>query len=201
MQDFVHNFFQSFIPLFVAIDVLSVVPIFLSFTEKLDDGGKKKLITSATLTAFAIAIVFLLAGRLLFRFLGITENDFRIGGGIILLVLSIMDLLFSSHQDAARSPMEMDSLAVVPLGIPLIVGPTSLTTILILVDSYGYVFTFLSLVLNLMIVWLVFRYSKYIAKFMGKGGAKAFAKVSALFMTAIAVMMIRIGLTNILAQR
>ena len=184
----------SFIPLFVAIDVLGVVPMFISLTERLDRAQRRTLITEATLTALAVSLAFLFGGRLIFNFLGITEDDFRVGGGIVLLVLAVSDLLFPDSKQ--RSPEA--SIGIVPIGIPLIIGPAALTTILILVDSFGSIVTIVSLLANLMLVWLVFRYSDIVMKLLGEGGAKAFAKVAALFMTAIAVMMIRVGLTGML---
>src|SRR5512136_2278324 len=88
----------SFIPLFVAIDVFGVIPIFLSLTEKLGKAEKNKLVTDATVTALIVAIVFLFGGRAIFRFLGITENDFRMGGGVVLLVIAVMDLVTSDDK-------------------------------------------------------------------------------------------------------
>lgn len=184
----------SFIPLFVAIDVLGVVPIFLSLTEGITQQQRRTLITEATLTALAVSVVFLFGGRLIFNFLGITENDFRVGGGIVLLVLAVSDLLFSDFR--LRTPQS--SVGIVPIGIPLIIGPAALTTIMILVDSFGVAATIISLFLNLLVVWIVFRYSELIMKLIGEGGAKAVAKVAALFMAAIAVMMIRVGLSGMI---
>lgn len=184
----------SFIPLFVAIDVLGVVPVFLSLTEGMNRPQRHRLITQATLTALAVSVVFVFGGRLIFNFLGITENDFRVGGGIVLLVLAVSDLLFPPSKQ--RHPES--SAGVVPIGIPLIVGPAALTTILILVDSKGYVVTLLSLLANLSIVWIVFRYSEVVIRLMGDAGSKAVAKVAALFMAGIAVMMIRVGLTGMI---
>jgi len=180
----------SFIPLFVAIDVLGVVPVFLSLTEGMNRPQRHTLITQATLTALGVSVLFIFGGRLIFNFLGITENDFRVGGGIVLLVLAVSDLLFAPSQQ--RRPET--SAGVVPIGIPLIIGPAALTTILILVDSKGYVVTILSLIANLLIVWIVFRNSDYVIRLMGEAGSKAVAKVAALFMAGIAVMMIRVGL-------
>jgi multiple antibiotic resistance protein len=184
----------SFIPLFVAIDVLGVVPVFLSLTEGMNKPQRHRLITQATLTALAVSIVFLFGGRLIFNFLGITENDFRVGGGIVLLVLSVSDLLFPSSKQ--RRPES--TAGVVPIGIPLIIGPAALTTILILVDSHGYLATIVSLLVNLLIVWIVFRYSEVVITLMGDAGSKAVAKVAALFMAGIAVMMIRVGLSGMI---
>jgi len=191
------TFFLAFIPLFVAIDVLGVLPLFVAFTENLEESHRKKLTSEATLTAFIISILFLATGKWLFSFLGISESDFRVGGGIVLLVLAVYDLLFSKER---KIPTE-DSVGVVPIGIPLIMGPAALTTILILVDSYGYFWTIISLLINLFIVWFVFLQSEAIAKVLGKSGSQGFAKVAALFLAGIAVMMIRSGITEMLQKQ
>jgi len=190
-------FILSFIPLFVAIDVLGLVPIFLSLTSEMNPKQKKKLITDATLTALAVSLVFLFGGRMIFNFLGITENDFRVGGGIVLLVLAIVDLLFTGEK--IRTPQT--SVGVVPIGIPLIIGPAVLTTLLIVVDAYGYLAAVIGLLVNLFLVWLIFRNSNLIIRVMGEAGSKAFAKVAALFMAAIAIMMIRVGLTAMISAK
>ena len=193
---FLSSILLSFIPLFVAIDVVGVVPVFLSLTEGLERSHKRRLVTDATLAALAISLVFLFGGRAIFSLLGITENDFRVGGGIVLLVLAVNDLIFSPLRQ--RSPET--SVGVVPIGIPLIIGPAALTTILILVDQYGYPVTIISLLGNLLLVWIVFRYADRIIRLMGEAGAKGFAKVASLLMAAIAVMMIRVGLTGMIAS-
>ena len=190
-------FVLSFIPIFVAIDVLGLVPIFLSLTSDMKPPEKKTLITEATFTALAVSLVFLFGGRMIFNFLGITENDFRVGGGIVLLVLAVVDLTVTSEK--SRAPQT--SVGVVPIGIPLIIGPAVLTTLLIVVDTYGYLAAVVGLLANLFLVWLIFRNSNYIIRIMGEAGSKAFAKVAALFMAAIAVMMIRIGLTGMIAPK
>jgi multiple antibiotic resistance protein len=190
-------FVLSFIPIFVAIDVLGLVPIFLSLTSDMKPPEKKKLITEATFTALAVSLVFLFGGRLIFNFMGITENDFRVGGGIVLLVLAVIDLTVTGEK--TRAPQT--SVGVVPIGIPLIIGPAVLTTLLIIVDAYGYLAAVIGLLANLFLVWLIFRNSDYIIRVMGEAGSKAFAKVAALFMAAIAVMMIRIGLTGMIAAK
>jgi multiple antibiotic resistance protein len=190
-------FVLSFIPIFVAIDVLGLVPIFLSLTSGMKPPEKKKLITDATFTALAVSLVFLFGGRMIFNFLGITENDFRVGGGIVLLVLAVIDLTVTGEK--TRAPQT--SVGVVPIGIPLIIGPAVLTTLLIIVDAYGYLAAVIGLLANLFLVWLIFRNSDYIIRVMGEAGSKAFAKVAALFMAAIAIMMIRIGLTAMIAAK
>ncbi|GAB6281381.1 MAG: MarC family protein [Ignavibacterium sp.] len=185
-------FLLSFIPLFVAIDIIGTVPIYLAFTNDLSQKEKRKLVVEAVFAAFIIGVVFLVGGKLILNFLGITIDDFRIAGGIILLILSINDILFSGEERRAPGT----KIGIVPLGIPLIIGPAALTTIMILIDQYGFFATVVSMVLNFIIVWLVLYYSDFIIKIMGEGGTKAFAKIASLFLAAIAVMMIRVGISN-----
>jgi multiple antibiotic resistance protein len=187
-------FFQAFIPLFVAIDVFGVLPLYVGFTEGMETGARRTLAAEATLTAFGISLVFLVAGKLLFGFLGITEHDFRVGGGIVLLVLAVNDLLFS--HEMKRLPGAR--VGVVPIGIPLIMGPAGLTTILVLVNSYGYLWAVVSLLTNMVIVWVVFDSAGMITRVLREAGAKAIAKVAALFLAGIAVMMIRSGIQGMI---
>lgn len=189
------TFFLAFIPLFVAMDVLGTLPLFLGLTEGITEKRRNRLVVEATLTALVLSLIFLGSGKLLFSFLGITDNDFRIAGGLVLLVLSINDLLFS-HDTTRKNPET--SIGVVPIGIPLIMGPAALTTILIIVDSYGYLWTVISIILNLLIVWIIFRNADKVLRILGKAGSRAIAKIASLFLAAIAVMMIRVGLTEIL---
>lgn len=182
-------FLLAFIPLFVAIDVFGVLPLYIALTERLDDRKRNILAAEATLTAFVVSLLFLAAGKLVFSFLGITESDFRVGGGIVLLVLAVYDLLFSKE----RKQDPDSSVGIVPIGIPLIMGPAALTTIIILVDAHGYVWTIASLVVNMMIVLVVFLQAKRVIRVLGKAGSRAVAKVAALLLAGIAVMMIRSG--------
>ena len=189
-------FAKSFIPLFVAMDTVGLVPLFLGLTQGMGDKEVRKLIFNAAATALIIAVVFMFTGSALFEFMGITAHDFRIGGGVLLLILSIQDLATSSSVEDRRKPKA--SIGVVPIGIPLMMGPAALTTILILVDSQGIPITLGALFANLIIVLLVLLNSKFIIRIMGEAGSQAFAKVASLFMAGIAVMMIRSGIEGVL---
>jgi multiple antibiotic resistance protein len=193
----VEKFFLCFIPLFVAIDSLGVLPLFINLTSNLKRNEKRRLTTEATGAALLISILFVFAGKWVFAFLGIRESDFRIAGGLVLLIISISDVAFSGLRLRAHQGTEV---GVVPIGIPLIMGPAALTTILILVDQHGISMTLLALMVNLGIVWVAFRKSDLILRVMGDAGSRAFAKIMALFLAAIAIMMIRVGLTDILGS-
>lgn len=190
------TFLLAFIPLFVAMDVFGVLPVFVGFTEGVDEPRRRKLTAEATLAAFGVSLLFLTSGNLLFSFLGIRESDFRVGGGVVLLVLAVYDLLFSKEQKRDPGP----SIGVVPIGIPLIMGPAALTTLIIIQNAHGYLWAIASLVVNLMIVWIVFLQARRISRFMGKAVSVAVAKVAALFLTGIAVMMIRSGIQQMMGS-
>jgi multiple antibiotic resistance protein len=182
--------FLPFIPLFVAFDALGILPIFVSLTTEMSEPERKKVIHQSILTAFLVGIGFLVVGRTIFVLLGILVSDFQIAGGILLFIISIIDLIFPER--SRTFPKE--TLGIVPIGIPLIVGPAVLTLLLIIVHTYGYFPTLLCLVLNLLIVWFVFSQSHRIMRMMKEGGAKGIGKVFSLLLAAFAMMMIRLGL-------
>jgi len=153
----VHDYIESFLPLFVAINVPGILPMYLGLTEDLPPAGRRRLTLQAVLTAAILAVLILFAGRLLFTLLGITVNDLRVGGGLILLVLSISNLIFGDYRrrDPSAGENEHDTSAgVVPLGIPLIMGPAAITSVLVSQQAYGYLATLVSLAANMALVFL-----------------------------------------------
>ena len=189
------TFLLTFIPIFVAMDALGVLPLFISFTDKLSIHEKHKIIIQSIITAFLIGLIFLFLGRWIFKILGVLVSDFKIAGGIVLLVIALRDLL--AYEKGRKLPKE--TMGAVPIGTPLIAGPAVLTTIIILLDSYGMALTISSFVINLLIVWVIFFFAATIAKFLGKAGSKAFSKIAHLLLAAIAVMMIRKGVIDTIA--
>ncbi|MFH0798959.1 MAG: MarC family protein [Pseudomonadota bacterium] len=184
------SFMMCFIPLFVAIDPLGVIPIYLSLTEGMAPRQMKRVIGLTMLTAVIFAVAFLMLGKGIFTFLGISVHDFKIAGGIILLLIAL-DMVLSGKE---REEKLDHAVGIVPLGVPLIVGPASITTLLIQVDSHELPWVIASLVANLGLVALVFIYSRYIARALGTGGMTALSKIVGLFLAAIAVMMMRVGI-------
>jgi multiple antibiotic resistance protein len=189
----VEKFFLVFIPIFVAIDGLGLLPIFISLTAEMNKTLKKRVIINSILTAFIVSIIFTLMGEFIFNVLGITVNDFTIAGGIILLVIAISDIVKTQEHKGSQ----LSSIGIVPIGTPLIAGPATLTTCLILVGNYGYLLVILSLIINLLLVFLIFSQSEYIEKIMGIDGLKGIGKIVSLLLAAIAIKLIRTGLLNI----
>lgn len=188
------NILLSFIPLFVAVDAIGILPIFVSLTEAVEQKVRTKIIIQSMLTAAGLAIAFVLVGKLVFKFLGITMGDFMIAGGVILFCLAIIDMVGPIKKRRIPGP----ELGVVPLGTPLIAGPAVLTTSMVLASQFGFIPTIVSILLNVLFAGLLFRMSFWLMKFLGEVGSKALSKVTSLLLAAIAVMLVRKGLEQFL---
>lgn len=191
-------YLESFLPLFVAVNLPGILPLFIGLTQDMTQAERRKLVLQSVTTAFAIAVLILFAGQFIFRTLGITLNDLRVGGGLILLILSITDLIFGDYRRRSPSDNGPADVGIVPLGIPLVMGPAAITTILVSQQAYGYLPTLVSLVVNLGLVWLAFFFGPALMEKLGAATSKAVAKVASLFLAAIAVAMIRAGIMGMI---
>ena len=194
MEDILKILPNTFIPLFVATNIFMLLPIFISITKEMTKVKRKVVVRDSILTAIIVSFLFIALGELIFRILGITTDDFKIAGGTVLLVFAVRDLVHSGEE---RIKPDI-KVGVVPIGVPLIVGPAVLTNILLLVNLYGIVPTIISLILNLLIIWISLINAERIISIVGRGGIIGIAKVMALLLASIAIMMIRIGVVNII---
>ena len=197
------SYIESFLPLFVAINVLGIIPVYLALTERMTSAQRRRLTLLAVATSSLLATLILFAGQLIFSLLGITVNDLRVGGGLILLVLSISNLIFGDYRRRDPREEEEDNAAdvgVVPLGIPLIMGPAAITSVLVSREAYGYLPTLTSLAVNMFLVFLTLVFAPYIGRFMGTAVSRAFAKVASLFLAAISVALIRAGIVGMIGM-
>lgn len=186
-----------FIPIFVAVDPIGVVPMFLSLTRGYDDTARKKIMIDSVLTATVIGIIFVLAGKTIFLLLGITIQDFAIAGGTLLFILSIIDLL--GDGSARVHGAESRALGIFPLGTPLIIGPAVLTTLIILVDTYGFVPALVAFALNLAVLFTALFKADIILSALGENGTRAFAKIMSILLAAIGIMLVRKGIMELIA--
>jgi len=193
MFEFLKRFLMAFIPMFVAFDCIGIIPVFISFTEGLEEKQRRRITKRAIITAGAIGLAFISGGKGIFLFLGITIGDFQIAGGIVLLLIAVIDLV--TTPSAIRKPITGD-IGVVPIGMPLILGPAVLTILMISLDSFGILIALSAFIANLIITNVVLIYSSALDRILGKPISSAFSKVMGLLMGAIAIMMIRKGITS-----
>ena len=189
-MEFFKPFLVTLIPLMVALDAPGTLPLYVGMTEGVSKQERKKIVRQSIVTAFLVTIGFILLGQAIFNALGILVEDFMIAGGGILLIIAVTDVVRAGERKMERSP----EFGVVPLGTPLIAGPGTLTTALVLVGVNGYIPVILSLIVNLFFAWIIFSQSERIIKLIGISGSRAFAKVASLILAAFAVKMMRSGI-------
>ena len=190
----VYHIFLASIPILVAIDIFGILPIYIDFVKDSDDIEEKHIRKNSLITAFTVGLGFLFLGKLVFLIMGISIYDFEIAGGILLFIVSIKNLI--SEKEGLKKSLNNADLGVVPIGVPLIVGPGVLTTLLILVGVYGYIIVTIAFFINILIVYFVLKNTRILIKILGKKGSNAAGKIAALLLAAYAIMMVRKGIAN-----
>lgn len=184
------TFWHAFIPLFVAFDAVGLLPVYWGLTHRLTPGQRRKAVTEAVVTSYLVAIVFLLVSRFLLAMMGLELADVMIAGGAILIVLSLRDMLLTDEPPKGHYP----NPGVVPLGVPLLAGPAALTTLLLIRDRHDWPMTVISLIINLLVVWVILALSERLMRRLGEEGAQIVSKVASLVLTAYGIMLIRQGI-------
>lgn len=198
MMQILNTFLLAFIPIFVAVDSIGNIPLFVSLVEGTTKEERHKIIVQSITTATVVAIAFMFAGRWVLNFIGITIPDFQISGGALLFIISMRLLLPGSSKTLFSNNHDKD-VGVFPLGTPLITGPAVLTTTLMMLNNFGSAYTFASLAINMLVVWLTLVKADTIMRLMGSSGTRAFAKIMYILLAAIGVMMIRKGIMGLIS--
>lgn len=183
----------AFIPIFVAVDAIGILPLFVALTEGLKKKEKSKIIFQSMITAMCLAVGFIFLGKAVFKLMGITLGDFMVAGGAILFYIAVADI----RGPGKGSRYANQELGAVPLGTPLIVGPAVLTTSLIIIGEYGLAATLISVSINILLAGCILLLSGGIIKILGRSGSRALSKVTNLLLAAIAVMLIRKGIIQV----
>jgi multiple antibiotic resistance protein len=187
------SFFRAFVPIFFTVDAIGVLPLFVGLTEGMDRARRQRTVKQSLVTALLVAIAFVLVGKSVFDLLGIRIGHFELAGGAIMFIIATLDLVVSGEKPSRAG---LDTIGAVPIGMPLIVGPATLTMSLLLVDlpEVGLAATILALVVNIALAGVVLLSADVLTRLLGKAGSAAVSKVASLLLAAIAVMMVCRGL-------
>ena len=191
MSGGLHAFWLCFVPFFVAVDPVGMVPLYLALTEGAPPEKLRRVIVESVVTATVVALGFVAIGVGALNLLGITMADFMIAGGVLLFVLALTDIL---HSERPHELLDPENLGAVPLGVPLITGPAVLTTSILLMHQHGALMTSGALILNMALLAGALFFANQIHRFIGKAGVKAISKVANLILAAFAVMFVRKGI-------
>ena len=184
------TFLTSFTSQFVALDIIGAIPIYFSLTHAMEEGERNVMVNKSMLVALIVALVFMLIGLQVFKFMGIEIFDFKMAGGLVLLLIALSELVGGPEAEKNSS----GSTGIVPIAVPLISGPGVLTTLILQVSTIGYLMTFVALVLNYGLAWVVLRNSSKVKNLIGKDGTLIVSKIAALLLAAYSLAMLRSGI-------
>ncbi len=189
------DFARAVLALFIIVDPLGDIPIFISLTEKMTEGEKRRVFNTATVVGLVLLLVFSFTGQEIFTLFGISVYAFEVAGGILLLIIAIRILISGSFHENADSP---ESLGAVPIAMPLLVGPGAITTTILNLQFYGVITAAGAAVVVVFLTWIILRFISPIYRVLGKTGSLVIARVVALLIAAIATQYILTGITHYL---
>lgn len=207
MLEILFEIISAAFALFIILDPLLSVSMFINLTQNLSKKEMIKQAFIATSVAGVLMIVFLLFNNILFDILGIEIESFKIAGGIILFILGLQIVLglniggSSAGHKSLSSPERVGkkSMAGVIIGTPIMCGPGAITTVMIFGTQNGIVMTLLSIITALLFIWLILVFSSKITKLLGETVIVILSKIVGLLLTAIAVHTIWDGILGIIA--
>ena len=195
MIEKIEIFIACFVALFVVLDAIGNIPLFYSLNSRYSEKNRHGNVRRAILIATIILLPFLFFGPRIMSFFGISISGFKIAGGIILFIIGIKTVLGIE----LTKKEEYSDIAAVPMATPLIAGPGTITTVMILAGAYGSLIPFLALSANLLVNFLILTYSENIINLMGKQGSDVISRIMGMILVAIAAELVIRGFGGFLA--
>ncbi len=199
MSDLSKEFILSFLALLIAMDPVGNVPFYVSLTDGMDPPRKRLVLIESLMTALIVGMLFLLVGRGICSVLGVTLSDFKIAGGLLLVVVAVADMLVGK---LPRRKGSDESVGAVPIGVPLICGPAVITLLMVQARELTLLtvgVTAAAYLANLVIIGAAFAKSQWMTRLLGRSGTRAFSRVVMVILCAFGVMLIRAGVTEAIA--
>jgi multiple antibiotic resistance protein len=201
---------KPLITLLAIVNPLAIVPFFIHYTQGFDREQRGKTVLISSFSAFVVIAVSALAGLQILEFFGISLASFQVGGGMLLLT-SALNMLNAQPAEAKTSSHELEdgaekaamgaSIAVVPLTIPLLTGPATMSTVVIYADKAKTILQLSTLVGYGVVVALAtalcFSLAQPIARVLGKTGINVMTRLMGLILAALAVEVMSDGLTKL----
>jgi multiple antibiotic resistance protein len=193
--------------IFFLVDPFAALPTFLAVTAGADGDRRRRMARKASITAWAVLSAFAVAGQLIFHLFGITLAAFEIAGGIILLLIGL-DMLNAKRSETQETGPEAEAAAakedagIVPLGIPMLAGPGSITSVMVLVGQAGGNWRLLAAILvaiaiTAAVCYLVLGNSDRVASALGETGIRILVRIMGLLLVALAVQYFVNGMVDL----
>lgn len=203
------DIYKPLVALLAIVNPIGAVPFYIHFTQGLNSAQRKRTIRVAAFTAFCVIAVSAVAGLRIIDFFGISLASFEVGGGTLLLISSLQMISANPAEGRREEAVSEgddrldagDSIAVVPLTIPLLTGPATISTVVIYADKTRHwwehaILASYGIVIGLA-VWAAFSMSGTIARALGKTGINVMTRLMGLILAAIAVEVMADGLIKL----
>jgi multiple antibiotic resistance protein len=197
MQDLISGILYSFAALFIILDPLLSVPIFATMTKGQTSTEIHKQAFIAVAVAGSLMYIFLIFNTAIFSLLGLSLPAFQIAGGIILFLLGLQEAL--GIELGHSKGHATTSAAGVVIGTPILCGPGTITTVMLLSKDYGLLIPFIAITLSLLATWLILYYADGIQRLLGDVVTDIMGKVLGMLVAAIAVKIIASGILAYIA--
>lgn len=194
---------SSFITLFIIVDPVVNVPIFMAILSDFSKENRRKMVKKAVIVAAIVLIIFTLAGKAIFHYLGIEMYSFRIAGGILLFIISI-EMLFGRRPGTKGSKKEeeeaigREDVVVTPLAVPLLTGPGAITTGIVLFNEAegpaGQAVLFGSIVIVYVLSYFILSRSEKAFEILGHTGTMVIVRIMGLLLAAISIQFVITGI-------
>ncbi len=200
-------YIKIFTALLAIVNPLGIIPLFVGLTEGMEEAERKRIAGTASVTVAVVLVLATLIGKPLLNFFGVTIESFKVGGGILLLLMAISMMLAQHKQsrqtrEEAEEAEEKESIAVVPIAMPLLAGPGAISTVIIYADISFRPLHIGMLILSSLLVacltWLALRTAIPVSRMLSRTGINIAVRIMGLLLAAIAVEFIAGGLLKLL---
>ena len=194
-------FISTFLKIFFLMTPFFVLTMFLTITQDATIGQRKALAVKVTISVTIISLILLFFGKYIFSIFGITLDAFRIGAGA-LLFLTAVDLVKGTEHSSKVGHKDISQVAVVPLSIPMIIGPGTTGILLVMgasfEDTTAVITGCLALLWAVLLIGLMLYTSSFLEKIMGKNGLQVISKITGLILAALSAQIVFTGIKNFL---
>jgi multiple antibiotic resistance protein len=202
------GYIKIFTTLLAIVNPLGVVPIFVSLTGEMGETGRRYIARTASVAVAVVLVLATVLGKPLLNFFGVSIASFRVGGGILLLLMAI-EMMQAKHtqskqtSEEAEEAEEKESIAVVPIAMPLLAGPGAISTVIIYADQSFHHPLHLALIIGsslivALLTWFSLKAAIPVSRMMSKTGINVATRLMGLLLAAISVEFIADGLAQLL---
>lgn len=179
--------------IFAILNPISVIPTFLSLTDDLNVSERHRIVRNSSLAVMVIAVALALGGSYLLSFFHVSISSLQVGGGVLLMAIAIEMLGGLPRTKSLESHSEV---AIVPIATPLLVGPGTMTTIIVLSGISSLPALLISIFIVTVATYVLLRYSEILVKILGRNGIRALGRFMTIIIAAFAAQLIYSGITE-----